>query len=242
MFSICLSFILLISCSENQVSPPPATILMSDYFPSTPGSWWLYQNYSVDSLGTKTKTWTDSVFVIEPKIIDGKQAIVMVRVNFIDNEWDADTIYFHIDGSKLYTYMDSPLNEGKFVWKVYVDLSNENWQVIRDEFHVDSMFYDPYSNDSSQMKTDVIYEILGNQIQDSIVKVKGDNYSARGFKLSMMISGYHLEFGEEYTDIQADDAYFWFVKKIGRVNLFIENVYNKNNKDEQELIDYYINE
>ena len=67
------------SCSnDSSTSPstPTTTEKMSEYMPSTIGTWWKYENFDTDTNGVKTKvTGYDSTFINSIKMLAGKMLL-----------------------------------------------------------------------------------------------------------------------------------------------------------------------
>jgi hypothetical protein len=64
---------MLFSCNES-TTPTPTSQMMSDYFPTTEGSWWIFNSYESDSTGIWHFTGRDSVYMGPDTIIEGKTA------------------------------------------------------------------------------------------------------------------------------------------------------------------------
>ncbi|MFC2131154.1 hypothetical protein ACFLSQ_06945 [Bacteroidota bacterium] len=231
------------SCSEDESTSPSTNLQMSDYYPSTPGSWWYYKHYNIDSLGNREFQWNDSVYIGEPAMIDGHEAITRITVSDYDNEINIDTNYYYTDGSRLFIYGDSYLNQEEFKWRLYVDFSKQNWEILKEEFHVDSMYQIPNNGGSFRLKRDIIDDLTGSQYQDRNFTVKGNNITAKGIETYWLLSIYNLGFGEEYFDELVIKDHFWLAKGIGIVHDQLERS-NGTVSDLREyiieLVDYHI--
>src|SRR6185295_15014021 len=100
-----------ISCSEDIT-----TNNTTNFFPMTQGSYWVSNNYSVDSNGTKTKTYMDSLVITDKnKDMDGQKATEFTDYND-SSKIAINQRYHYLEGSKLYlnsTYINRNLDSLK---------------------------------------------------------------------------------------------------------------------------------
>ena len=242
--SLCVLFsiILLNSCSEN--SSPTNTenqLEMADYFPHTQGSWWIFQNYLIDPLGNSILTdGTDSLFVWSESMIDGKEAISLISVSNYGGEITYDTSYYHIDGSKLYVYQDNFEDLDSKKWMLYIDLDANEWQIVKYEEHIDTVFIDPMTEDSIVVKSDYIIDFNGIQNGSKNYIISGNNVQTKGFKLSMKFES-NWQIGEEKEyDSKTYTFLIWLGKNVGFVNFIEETDDPEIGKTETKLIKYFI--
>jgi len=240
---ILLMGIMFYSCTENEsTAPTDPTLKMSDYFPASVGSWWIYMNYELDSLGNRmSEGERDSTYNEAIVSMDGKDAIMQISVTVYEDETDYDTTYFNIDGSKLYIYEDDMFEEGVKAWTLFVDLAAEEWQIMFYEQHMDTTYFDPMINDSVRVKQDMVMDFTGMKDIDKDYSIKGQTITAKGIKWKISMD-YYSQFGDEIESGSGESfIYMWVGKGIGMVHNIAEPFFGESEGNERELIDYHIN-
>ncbi|MDB5272449.1 MAG: hypothetical protein JWO58_816 [Chitinophagaceae bacterium] len=81
-----------ISCSKKTSEPAPdpnsPTTAADTYYPATQGSYWIYQNYQIDSTGEYELPGTDSVVVSKDSVINGKTYAILAGTDKIfSTQW-----------------------------------------------------------------------------------------------------------------------------------------------------------
>ncbi|MFC2131155.1 hypothetical protein ACFLSQ_06950 [Bacteroidota bacterium] len=232
------------SCSENEsTAPSDTTLKMSDYFPASIGSWWIYMNYELDSLGNRISEGVkDSTYNAAIVMINGKDAIMQISVTVYEDDTDYDTTYFNVDGSKLYAYEDVMFEEGVKAWTLYVDLAADEWQIMFYEEHTDTTMINPMTGDTISIKQDIVLDFTGMKDIDKDYSIKGQTISAKGIKWQISME-YYSKIGDE-IESGSDESfiYMWVAKGIGMVHNIAEPVMGESEGNERELIDYYISQ
>ncbi|MCX7879585.1 MAG: hypothetical protein N2517_02890 [Ignavibacteria bacterium] len=121
------------SCEKDSPSQPSGP---KTYFPTTLGSYWIYLNYDLDSLGIKipnTENY-DTSKIIGSKNINGKMATVIETRN---SEGNIDTSYFAYENNKIYTLLSFFQNEfipvgNSNQWVIVADFNSTSWSILSD--------------------------------------------------------------------------------------------------------------
>lgn len=126
------TFLLLQSCSEDNSTnnTTPKT-----YFPTTVGSWWIYQSFDLDSNGVKVPESVayDTSRIIGSFNVSGKLATAMESRS---SNGSVDTNYFSYETDKIYTLLSIFNNdmipiEGS-QWVLIADFNASNWTILKD--------------------------------------------------------------------------------------------------------------
>lgn len=141
-----LSFII-ISCNSN--TSPSIDSFMSEYFPTTIGNWWKYENWVLDSNGVKVnKISVDSVVIEDTAFWEGKSAFVIVTYSTREDTTIKITNYIAIEGSKLFYYLNLKYSDGDSIpWVKSADLASNQWvtvekDIINDYGSVKTQYYE----------------------------------------------------------------------------------------------------
>ncbi|MBI5324516.1 MAG: hypothetical protein HZB41_04470 [Ignavibacteriae bacterium] len=139
-----------ISC--NSTTSPTDFGFMSDYYPTSIGSWWKYENWVLDSNGTRTKMISiDSIVVEDTLYFQGKNAFTIATYSKRGDTVIKFTNYIALENSKIYAYLNLTYSDGYSVpWVKFADLSSNNWiivekNIIRDTLSIRTEFYEKIS-------------------------------------------------------------------------------------------------
>ncbi|TAL69346.1 MAG: hypothetical protein EPN82_07325 [Bacteroidetes bacterium] len=142
--------IIIISC--NSTIPPTVDSYMSEYFPSSIGNWWKYDNWVLDSNGVRlNKISVDSVVVENSIFYEGKNAVVLVTYSRREDTTIKITNYLAIEGSKLFAYLNLKYSDGDSIpWVKSADLSEFEWLIVeknikRDTLSIKTEYYEKTS-------------------------------------------------------------------------------------------------
>lgn len=126
-------FLSLLSCSEDNSTNDNTTT--KTYFPTTIGSWWIYQTFELDSIGVKileTLSY-DTAKIIGSFNIAGKMATTMEERSGDDS---IDTTYFSYENDKIYTLLSIfdnamiPIKDNQ--WIIIADFNSSSWTILKD--------------------------------------------------------------------------------------------------------------
>lgn len=132
LLSIAL-FLSLQSCSEDNSTNDNTTT--KNYFPTTVGSWWIYETFELDSNGVKIQKTLryDTAKVVGSFNIAGKMATA-IEERSGDNS--IDTGYFSYENDKIYTLLSIFDNETIPIkgnqWIIIADFNSTNWTILKD--------------------------------------------------------------------------------------------------------------
>ena len=145
-----ISTIFILSCSSK--NSPTNTDTgnggTNSYFPQTIGSYWIYDNFSLDSANniTGSANYTDSVVISSQSVKDGKNAYVYTTYR---DGTPSDTNYFYTDGSKIFIntlYYNNILSKISVAaqaplpfnipagWMLHSDLNGSTWNAYDTTF------------------------------------------------------------------------------------------------------------
>ncbi len=136
IFVLAISALVLASCSDDSTTPTPSP---ANYVVSTPGSYFLHANTTVDitaaGIITESEADPDSSVVTGTKTYSGRSAVETVRyVNGVV----ADTVYLSQSGSKVssafplaFTVLGAPVDFG-VRWVDVYDSSVDSWTALND--------------------------------------------------------------------------------------------------------------
>ena len=203
------------ACNKNDTTTTPispaGTEKMSDYFPSTIGTWWKYEHYDTDSNGVRGQLqYLDSTYINSVGMLAGKNAIEMLSTDL--NSLQTDTTEYSVENSSLYVY--STLTSGITgdntpSWILYLDLVKTKWTLVS----IDTTIY--YSGYSMKQTMVATVERTSNTTAFSF---KGKTYPTKEFKMVLEIkaSGEIPGVGklESVTNMT---GYFTLAKGLGMV-------------------------
>lgn len=99
-----------------------------DYFPTSTGTWWIYERYLVDTLKNRTgSALSDSVLIVGSETVDSKVSQIMLTMNRLTG-LPLDTSHVLFDGSKYWVHME-PIQLLKKQWLVMFDCNASTWTV-----------------------------------------------------------------------------------------------------------------
>lgn len=206
------ALILLNSCGDSGTEPE--TNEYEAYFPSTVGSYWIYENYKSDKdMGEVELVSRDSVYVAKDTIVGSKKCKMLITINTTDNKVK-DTTYQRLSGSKFYIYNaegedEIPING----WIQMVDLSKSSGTVL------DSNITVVFNGISINAKLTVDY------LKDNTprtFKIDTTNYNVEAYDYNMTMNGTAMGFPITVTSNNS----MYYVKNIGDVQEFVNSGYN----------------
>ncbi len=110
--------------------------VLSDYFPATTGSYWIFEKSELDSnSNNKVVMSIDSFVVAEPENIDGKTAIKILEYSLDKNtgkELGVSSNYYALEDLNLYAYKSFGPGYSKR-WILFGNIQNDSWVVLEDE-------------------------------------------------------------------------------------------------------------
>lgn len=172
------------ACSDNEYldvnNPGQTNETLADYFPSEPGTTWIYERTGTTSEGDNYGPYYDTVSVQEHKMIDGKNAIVMRTVAMNDEgQWTESFQNYAIEGENLYMYF-SPTGE-------FGGLDEEmSWVQIygpEDEYELARIEDIEFDMEGFPVEVDIL--MASKKLPDGIYDYKNKSYKTR----EMMIDG-----------------------------------------------------
>ena len=125
-----LIIVLFISC--NSTTEPVYNGFMSEYFPTSIGNWWKYENWVLDSNGVRTKLVSvDSIVVEDTLFYEGKNAFKMATYSKREDTTITIISYVALEGSKLLYYLNLKYSDGDSIpWVKSADLAQFNWTIV----------------------------------------------------------------------------------------------------------------
>lgn len=135
-------FAFLSSCSDDSSSPSK-----SELQPTSLGSWWIYENYSIDSNNVSKKlSGYDSVVVSGKSIIMEKEASVFktIEINSIGEPVGNSDNYYNLQDNKLYmhskAFTDAVSSQFfpftfKEQWMKVADKNDDDWKAYEDDIN-----------------------------------------------------------------------------------------------------------
>lgn len=126
-------FLSLQSCSEDNSTNDNTT--PKTFFPTTAGSWWIYQTFELDSNGVKIPESLryDTTKIIGSFNIAEKMATAIEERSGDDS---IDTTFFSYENDKLYTLLSTFDNEMIPIkgnqWIIIADFNSSSWIILKD--------------------------------------------------------------------------------------------------------------
>jgi hypothetical protein len=226
--------LMLASCSDNNTNPIIQN--MSEYFPTSMGSWWKYENWILDSTGTRVKLNSEDSIVVEgTTFMAGKQVIIMADYSRDTlGRMRKDTSFVAIEGSKLMFYANLIFSDGDSIpWLTMADLSSANWRI-----------YEKSIKDSNmQVKTEYYTMMAGTEGGLLDYTIKNTNIKAQEFTINSITRTSVITPSDTTLSDQEGSEQDLYGKGIGAV--YSKYMMTKNSGFpltgyETVLIDYYI--
>lgn len=236
-------FLSLQSCSEDNSTNDNTTT--KKYFPTTVGSWWIYQSFELDSNGVKIPESLryDTAKIIGSFNIAGKMATAIEEHSGDDS---IDTTYFSYENDKIYTLLSTFDNETIPIkgdqWIIIADFNSSSWIILKDTTFApleipDFGTFTPTLGITGRKGNATNFVVKGKSIpsQEFIITMS--------FNLKISISGVPLPVNASFDVVQR----ILFGENIGNVvrqtdpyqiNVMIYQ--EKFNGERSELIDYSI--
>jgi len=238
LISFCiLTLMVITSCSDKSTNPTTT----KTYFPLKTGSWWTYENYSLDNTGKrKTETiYIDSIAVTGSTLKLEKNATVLTS---FEKGVKTEDNYFYSDGQKYYahsSFVQPDLSKTSFnfpinlddQWLVIADFNSTEWslttkQISNADFPVPGL---------GTAKINGTLTIKGQMGTTKVMTIEGviNNATANEFKLIYSFSG-KISIGILPFDLKFTVyAHNWYVENIGLVQsvtdplkISIPNIYS----------------
>ncbi|MCL5992208.1 MAG: hypothetical protein M1419_08925 [Bacteroidetes bacterium] len=227
-----LSFIV-ISC--NTETSPTADELMSEYYPTSIGNWWKYENWILDSTGTRiNKISVDSVVIEDTTYLDGKNAFEIVTYSSRNDTIIVSTNYIAFEGSNLFAYMNLTFSDGDSIpWIRVADLNGSQWLMAEKDI----------INENNQVRNEYYIKITG---------AKGDildfNFRNEMLKAQEFVTTYIQRTSTKTpidtvgTDMEStiQDLYCKGIGQVYSKYMMVKNVGFARQGFESNLLDYYV--
>ncbi|MFN5866231.1 MAG: hypothetical protein ACK45R_04450 [Candidatus Kapaibacterium sp.] len=174
--------------SSTPTAEPP------NYFKGlgTVGSYWVYENYEIDTNGvTQSTFYLDSTWVAGISVVDGRNASILVSQSTIDGVVNTDTTRIARDSNKLYAYINPAENP------LLPDQNQSSWVLVA---HLDtSATWNAFNPITLKQDLDFGGTAVSIDIKiEGIISTKGDTaftaangvkYTTKNFGLLPKISG-----------------------------------------------------
>lgn len=206
------AFVLLNSCSDN--GSDPESNEYKDYYPSTLGSYWIYENYQSDAdMGELNLVSRDSVYVAKDTVVSGKKCQMLITINTTENQI-SDTSYQRLSDSKLYVYSEEG-NENMPIggWIQMIDFSKSSGTVL------DSNITTKIQGITISANLKVNY-LLDNT--SHTFNIDNKSYSVKAYDYTLLMNGNAM--GMPITVTSKNTMYF--VKNIGGVQEYASTELN----------------
>ena len=238
ILTLCL-FMILGSCSKNTNSTQPNNNTGGggmSIFPTTINSYWVYNTYSLDSLGkldTKVKPTFDSMVVAGNINILQKDA--QIFRTFAQNATGAnDTTdnYFYSTSNSINvhsSYFNNLTKQFPALFQSYLNSMfkiKEQWLLVVDADHLQWLVLDqPIDTGANIMGFKVTgnIQIIGAQGNNKEIQIGGQNFTAKEYIMTFNFNGSIM-----YNSIPIPlpitrKSHFYFVENIGMVENYTEN-------------------
>jgi hypothetical protein len=214
--------IILISCSEDNTNSPNDSGV-SGILPSTKGNYWIYENYTLDSIYTRiSKTNTiDSIAVTGDTTRLGKTASIFSDYASISggNYTKTGNDYYYNDKSRLYVHSDFitgnfPANISSFIkideqWMILADENDNDWTIMEQDLDTIKLgTFGITGKITMRGKKGTIKEFL----------ISNETKQAQEYIISIGYAGKTSIQGLPITIDFSMKIYLYFVKGIGLVN------------------------
>ncbi|OGU40855.1 MAG: hypothetical protein A2X61_15900 [Ignavibacteria bacterium GWB2_35_12] len=228
-----LQSFIFISC--NSETSPTVDKIMSEYFPTTIGNWWKYENWVLDSNGLRTKNISvDSVVVENIIYYEGKNSVVLVTYSSRDDTVIKSTNYIAIEGSKLLAYMNLTFSDGDSIpWITAADLDGSEWLMVEKDI----------INENNQVKNEFYIKISGSKGAVLDFNFKSDILKVQEF-MTYYIQRTSTIMPKDTVKTDMESSYQdLYCKGIGQVYskyMMVKNLGYERQGYETTLIDYYV--
>ncbi len=225
----CFITLSLISCDSGSSTSPKES---NPYFPTSEGSYWIYEVYDVETEGEidEESKEIDSVVSVSPKRVDGKDASVFARYT-IDEIFAEKTgesyyftddvkIYFHVGeiGSRLDTnifpvndFFDEP-------WLPFIDIEDDLWRIYKKNLEDISI------PGFAGVKIEGEIEVNGSSEGLEQIEFGGRSETAMVFLMETSFVG-KLKFGNLVLPITFEqDSRYYLVENIGAAIIEVDPV------------------
>lgn len=213
---------LLLSCSEDNTNSPNDSEVYG-ILPSSKGNYWIYENYTLDSIFTrKSKTNTiDSIVVTRDTLRLGKTASVFTDYASVSggNFTKSGDDYYYNDKSRLYVHSDFitgnfPANISSFIkldeqWMIVADENDNDWTILEQDL-------DTIKLGTFGITGKIIMRGKKGTIKD--FTITNETKQAQEYIINISYSGKTSIQGLPITIDFSMKIYLYFVKGIGLVN------------------------
>jgi hypothetical protein len=208
---------------------------MSEFFPTSIGSWWKYENWRLDSTGTRDSLLTiDSIVVEGVTTIGGREVFINVDYELNATPARKDTNYIALDGGKLLNYLNLDYGDGVIIpWVVYADLNANEWQMVFKDIIHDTLGY----------RSEYYFNMYGNKgvIQDYIFK--DTTIKAQQIFVYSITKGTTIIPNDTSSFATEDETLFLYGKGVGLVYMkfmITKTTFPPITGYETTLLDYYV--
>ncbi len=246
-YIICLP-ILIASCVNNSPTDANSTSLL----PHNPGTYWVYEDYMLDSNGnimTNSLIYDSTIVAGNITIHDTTGTIFLTYT--IGNTGKVDSAFFHSSDQKVYVYsnyftnilsrlpfsLNIPLPEQ---WMKLVDENDEDWRLMDQEI--------PETEIINGVTLSGTISLYGSKSGIATINAESKNFNTKKFTLKMTFSG-TVKYSTYNIPINfVRNTYLYFTDGVGliksvsdpvKINVFILPPINFPG-EEQTLIRHYI--
>jgi hypothetical protein len=227
-----LAIILVSACSKDKSSTPTNNNNSNNsYFPMTMNTYWVYNNYLIDTLN-KTSTVAvshDSTFVAGT-ITKLNHLASIFRTNSVDTAGQTSTTdsYFYTTATRVFlhsSYFDNmfqaipaPLNSMFKIqeqWLPVVDQEVNNWLILNQPIDTSASF--------GGFKITGTIQVLGSKGNTKTLLIEGKSYLAQDYIMTFNFQGSVNVAGFPVSIPITRISHFYFVENIGMVENKMEN-------------------
>ncbi len=234
--------VFLASCSKS--TEPTDSMNMSEYYPTSIGSWWKYDTWSLDSNGTRIEiTSRDSIVSSGTITLKGKNVPLFLAWN-LDYIGKSDTTeYYYAEGSILYAYMPATMSSflkpgrdtSSWKWGLFADMNGTNWTIINDSLSKDTLGYTVKQT----------LKMTGTKGTQKNYSIKGKTIQSQQFIYNFKLKTTAYLLGQVFSSFDNEmQIEFWYGKGVGLVNqitrIIKDEGMNLGVNRETILIDYNI--
>ncbi len=187
--SLLLMAFAIFACSDdNSNSPVTPKNNSSSFFPTSDGSYWIY-DVIVDS--PQSEVTQDSVYLSGPITVLDRSGYVFTTKNSATEE--TNDVYYSVEGSKIYAFsnfiasasFDGLPTEEFFEdqWLMAVDSSDSDWRIIKTEKEVRTINYG-----GQDLEVEVEVSADGERAQDTVFTINNETHYCQKYTLSMNVS------------------------------------------------------
>ncbi|TAL69344.1 MAG: hypothetical protein EPN82_07315 [Bacteroidetes bacterium] len=205
---VVFSFIIILSCTKDNITNPQQSETMADYMPLTIGSWWKYEYYDIDPLGTRYNKRLYTYYVSDIQVIAGIQAFnIAIKTENPDTTVDG-MLFYAIKNGKFLQYLNYPEFIEKYGWIVYADFNSEQW-ALEDTLII---------KDSTGMHCETHYTWIFKKGGQRNYQIKGMSIQAQEFVSEEIWISNDLIDGYKYNDTLKFIIHTWYGKNVGIIH------------------------